>query len=261
MENTLQIRHNPGSHTFQVVRLKDGKAAPQSKDILPPYAFPVAGRPNSSLSQELRWYLEKFLDYPFSPDTDIAERVQASAKDWGLAAFDALFGDRDGGRMIDDAARRGYDALHLQVSGDDPNILAWPWEALRDPKTGVFAHLCQIDRRLNTTLDPLPLSDALPKDQLNILLVTARPDDEGYVSYRSISRLLVELIDELKFPADIHVLRPPTFDSLRDHLRANPNFYHILHFDGHGAYGRQGADGGSGFTFKGSRGLPGLRKR
>jgi|GEM_PF-4566416 len=29
MGNTLQIRHVPESHTFQLVRLKDGKAAPQ----------------------------------------------------------------------------------------------------------------------------------------------------------------------------------------------------------------------------------------
>jgi tetratricopeptide (TPR) repeat protein len=155
--------------------------------------------------------------------------------------------------MLDDAARSGYDGLHLQISGDDPNILAWPWEALRDPKTGVFAHLCQIERRLNAQLDPLPVSEKLPQERINILLVTARPYEKD-VHYRSVSRLLVELIEEQKFPADIHLLRPPTFDSLRDHLRANSNFYHILHFDGHGAYGRQCAEGDSGFTFRGHEG-------
>ena len=33
------------------------------------------------------------------------------------------------------------------------------------------------------------------------------------------------------------VRRPPTFDRLRGHLRERPDTYHILHFDGHGAYG------------------------
>jgi CHAT domain-containing protein len=36
-------------------------------------------------------------------------------------------------------------------------------------------------------------------------------------------------------------------------LRQNPNFYHILHFDGHGSYGVM-PDSVSGFTFKGSKG-------
>jgi hypothetical protein len=36
MENTLQIRHIPESHSFQVVRMRDGKTAPRSKEIPPP---------------------------------------------------------------------------------------------------------------------------------------------------------------------------------------------------------------------------------
>ncbi|MCP4689748.1 MAG: CHAT domain-containing protein, partial [Desulfobacterales bacterium] len=85
------------------------------------------------------------------------------------------------------------------------------------------------------------------------LLVTARPY-ENDVQYRSISRLLVELIEERDLPARVHVLRPPTFDSLRDHLRENPNFYHILHFDGHGAYAESRPEPDSGFTFRGREG-------
>ena len=33
------------------------------------------------------------------------------------------------------------------------------------------------------------------------------------------------------------VLRPPTFENLREHLGERPNHYHIVHFDGHGSYG------------------------
>jgi len=84
--------------------------------------------------------------------------------------------------------------------------------------------------------DPMPLPEGLPSDRVNILLVTARPH-EGDVQYRSISRPLVELIQEHALPARVHVLRPPTLDRLREHLRERPGFYHILHFDGHGGYG------------------------
>ena len=52
----------------------------------------MEGRPNSDLMRELRWYLEEFLDYPFPPETDRAERVLDALRRWGEQAFDALFG-------------------------------------------------------------------------------------------------------------------------------------------------------------------------
>ena len=252
--NTLIIQHigtNPDK--FEVVRAKDNKVSLPAVEIPSPSEFPVEGRPDSNLSRELRWYIESFLDYPFEPDTDVAERVQDSLKKWGEAAFNALFDNRNGADMLKDAIQNGYEKLHLKISSDDPRILAWNWEALSDPKAGTFAHLCQIERKLNQILDPVPLSEKLPKDCVNILLVTARPF-ENDVRYRSISRLLVEMIESKNLPAHVHVLRPPTFDNLREHLRKHPNFYHILHFDGHGAYGNMSPENTSGFTFKGKEG-------
>ena len=64
-----------------------------------------------------------------------------------------------------------------------------------------------------------------------------RPALRGDIRYRSISRPLVDQIATLGLPASVTVLRPPTFNALRDHLRKAPHHYHILHFDGHGAYG------------------------
>ncbi len=49
------------------------------------------------------------------------------------------------------------------------------------------------------------------------------------------------------------LLRPPTFDQLRDHLRARPGYYHVLRFDGHGAYG-DGAGEYSPHRFQGRQG-------
>jgi hypothetical protein len=85
-------------------------------------------------------------------------------------------------------------------------------------------------------LDPAPLGGELPKDRVNILLVIARPK-EGDVKYRSVGRPLVELIEKRNLPAHVHVLRPPTFDRLREHLKERAGYYHIVHFDGHGGYG------------------------
>ena len=92
-----------------------------------------------------------------------------------------------------------------------------------------------------------------PKDQVNILLVTARPYAAD-VRYRSISRPLVELIDKQDLPAQVTVLRPPTFENLREHLRECPNHYHIVHFDGHGSYGVNPALSGGPHMLQGPEG-------
>lgn len=58
------------------------------------------------------------------------------------------------------------------------------------------------------------------------------------MAYRSISRPLVELIHDQRLPAEVKLLRPPTFAQLRAELQAHPGAYHIVHFDGHGGFGR-----------------------
>jgi tetratricopeptide (TPR) repeat protein len=215
---------------FTLKRLPDGKSA-AAVEIASPYEFPVEGQPNSNLMQELRWYLEKFLDYPFHPETDHAEHVLDALKGWGTQAFNALFDRRDVGNWL---AGAGI----LQVRSDDPHILSWPWEALFDPRANYLAHERRIERRLNQLADP-PALGALPNDRVNILLVVARPYEDD-VRYRSIARPLIELIQSKGLPAHVDVLRPPTFDQLRDQLRAKPGYYHVVHFDGHGAYGGGG---------------------
>ena len=259
-EAVLVVRHQPGSDppSFEVVRLRDAKSS-QPAMLLSPFGFPVEGRPNSDLMHELQWYLEIFLDYPFPPETDHADRVLKALRDWGEQAFQALFGDRAAGRMFDAATANDYSRLHLQVSSDDPQVLSWPWEALRDPELGVLAHTCQMERRLNTVRDPQDLPDSLPKDRVNILLVVARPYGQQDVRFRSIARPLVELIEKENLPAYVELLRPPTFENLREHLREHPGFYHILHFDGHGSYG--GRAGQCGLHLSRARRQASLRNR
>ena len=250
----IQIRHIEGTcpASFQVMRLSDGKSTNPSP-VSSPVDFRVEGRPKSDLLKELRWYLEDFLEYPFSPETEHAERVLESLRKWGETAFLSLFGSTSGRDWYKAATLEGLSQLDVQISSDDPKILAWPWEALRDPEIGFLGLGCQIERKLNRVADPLPLSEELPKERVNILLVTARPYEED-VGYRSISRSMVELIENLKLPARVSVLRPPTFDQLREHLREHPNYYHIFHFDGHGGFGAPFGSGGGPYTLHGPQG-------
>ena len=157
-------------------------------------------------------------------------------KGWGRDTFTALFGSGRGRDFYRDATRDDPASLVLQIEAEDPGLLSWPWETLIDSEVGPLASSARIERRLNQHADPLPLPDTLPKDAVNILLVTARPFDHD-VSYRSISRPLLDLVEQQKLPASVTLLRPPTLDRLREHLSSErPAHYHILHFDGHGSY-------------------------
>ncbi len=232
----LVIQHVEGSNpcSFTLIRHHDLKSV-QGITIASPYAFTVTNQPESRLMTRLGWYLETFLAYPYPPETANAEHLLAALQGWGTEAFNALFDHGNGREWL-----KKCDLL--QVQSDDPKILSWPWEALFDPRTNYVAHSRRIERRLNKVDDPAPLPDSLPLERVNILLVVARPFDND-VGYHSIARPLVELLKNQRMAAHVDVLRPPTFEKLRQHLRTHPGYYHVLHFDGHGSFANGGSEG------------------
>ena len=228
---------------FEVVRERDGKRA-AGVEVPSPYRFGVRNRPADNLMSCLWWYFEEFFDYPFPPRTEQAVNIEDALEAWGRQAFDALFTSGEPRDWMIEATRGGV--FRLKILSDDPATLSWPWEALYDPQIGVLAQCAQVERRLNCQIpDPPPLSDELPKDRINILLVTARPYDVD-AQFRSISYPLIDLIESGRVAARVHLLRPPTFDNLREHLARHPHTYHVLHFDGHGSYHEGAGVTGSG---------------
>jgi len=223
--------------------------------VLPrPESIVVPSQPHSNLMQELHWYLEDFLELPIGAYLDRARRTQDFLKQWGLNCFQALFKDR-ARDWFQKAREAGLENLRLKISSDDPVVLSWPWEALCSPDDDFLAHHCCIERQPTQLGDPLPLHKDLPGDRINILLVIARPFGEDDVGYQSLSRRLIDLARDSHQALNIDVLRPPTFDRLREQLRMKPGFYHIVHFDGHGGYGATPTLGGSGHhTLAGSHG-------
>jgi hypothetical protein len=223
--HTLIIRHlgSEGDRYRCQVWRPDGKVAEEVL-LTAPDDICVEGRPNSNLSLDLRWYLERFLDYPFAPQTEVAERVQEALRAWGEQAFVALFHSGRGRDFYHDAYRNGLENLTLKIASDDPHLLAWPWEALRDPQTsGTLAHHARIERQLSGQHDPLDLPDQLPRDRINILLITARPY-AGDVGFRALSRPMLDLIRQGNLPPRVDLLLPPTFEQLRQHLQQRPVF-------------------------------------
>ncbi len=229
----LLLRHLPGTDPPRFQPIRGATPEDTSSGVVTtesPYGFPVAGRPRSDLMTELRWYLEQFLSYPFPPETEHVERVLDALRRWGETAFRSLAPASLGIPTITSS----HEPRRLRIQSDDPRILSWPWEALRDSHNRPIGQTTQIERSVATTPEPLLLPAELPTDRINVLLVTARPEDD--VTYRSISRALVELVAARQLPAHVHVLRPPTSARLREHLAERPATYHVLHFDGHGVY-------------------------
>ena len=96
MNHTLIIRHLPidnGIGQFRVENVNPNMAgkATNPTEITSPDEIIVEGRPKSNLLQDLSWYLENFLAYPFSPNTETADRVTKTLQQWGEDTFTKLF--------------------------------------------------------------------------------------------------------------------------------------------------------------------------
>jgi len=85
--STLTIRHLPGTDPPHF-ELRDSKGKTTTAAAVTPAAgYPVDGLPQSDLMGELRWYLEEFLDYPFPPETEHADRVVDALEGWGRVGW------------------------------------------------------------------------------------------------------------------------------------------------------------------------------
>ncbi len=74
---------------------------------------------------------------------------------------------------------------------------------------------------------------------IHLLLVTARPQREQDVGYRTISRPLVEALRQAELRVQIDIVRPGTYEDFLHHLdvttqQHGSGFYHLVHFDLHG---------------------------
>ncbi|MEN8445786.1 MAG: CHAT domain-containing protein, partial [Cyanobacteria bacterium J06555_13] len=121
----------------------------------------------------------------------------------------------------------------IEIEGESPEFHALHWEALKDPKhpTPLSVECLFTRKRFHQGLVGIDLK---PSSTINLLVVTARPDEENDVGYRTISRPLIETIQQAQLRVNVELLRPGTFQALSDHLEGKEGYYHIVHFDTHG---------------------------
>ncbi|MBL7262193.1 tetratricopeptide repeat protein [Paractinoplanes lichenicola] len=186
----------------------------------------------------LTWYFEEHLRYPFL-DKDLERQAAAAVAEYGRTLFrqvftgEAAFGYR---RAFD----VGFEGYRLVVRGS-AGFQRLHWETLCDHDRGERLALRMPIVRQDSRV-PLHYRLPDPAATLNILVVTARPFGSRDVGYRLISQPLLEAIGRTTMPVTVDLVRPGTWEALRDTLRAaardrGQGWYQVIHFDLHGGFG------------------------
>ena len=182
--------------------------------------------------EDLAFYFEEWIRFPFDEQVR-AQRAAASVKDYGERLFDDVFASRRAYSDYQRVCAEGLSELRIEIEGASPAFQALHWEALKDPDGArPLAVECVFTRRRFQERG-LPVG-LKPSSEINLLVVTARPDEEDDVGYRTISRPLIEAIERGRLRVNVELLRPGTFAALSEHLERKAGFYHIVHFDAHG---------------------------
>ncbi|MGC1374962.1 MAG: CHAT domain-containing protein [Anaerolineales bacterium] len=189
----------------------------------------------------IRWYLESFLQYPMEPAPQMARRIEERMREIGVELFEKIFCGRDAMRLWGRLQVIGLGNLRVEIVSGVWDAAAIPWELLRDPETDTplaLEALAFVRASVNPSRFPKALNAA--PDKVRILLVICRPGGEDDVPFRSVAGKLLKIFHQAaRERFELTVLRPPTFAALGDVLRrakAAGRPFHIVHFDGHGAY-------------------------
>jgi hypothetical protein len=84
--------------------------------------------------ENLRWYLEDYLEYPLDPAQRIAKRVERRMAEIGKELFRGVFGSEDA-RDLWAKVRDRLAEVRVEVSAEVEADAVLPWELLRDPRT------------------------------------------------------------------------------------------------------------------------------
>ena len=81
--------------------------------------------------EDLRWYLEEYLLWPYAVYEDRGEEIQAALAEWGRAVFLSVFGAGPAREAYLRARMRGHPELVFRSKSSA--LLGLPWELMADP--------------------------------------------------------------------------------------------------------------------------------
>ena len=184
---------------------------------------------------EIAWYFQEYPAYPFGMAKERAEAVEAGLRNLGRLLFETVFSSSDTARQLFTAAvTEGLSNYQLSIVSSRSDFLALPWEALNSPETSYLSpDLAALFRKV----DAAPLHDyqaTLTTEQLNILLVSPRPEtgDGDAISPAGLGAETLQVLESLEVQVELDYLRPPTFAALSRQLADRPGHYHLVQLDG-----------------------------
>jgi hypothetical protein len=190
-------------------------------------------------AEKIRWYLEDYAEFPADPAPRLARDAEAILAGTGVSLFGHVFTGLDAAGIWNDARAR-LPRVRVEVDTDPADVPGLPWELLRDPGTDTAVALGagEFVRTHLQTAGRVSLPEA-GGDRLRVLLVICRPGRGDDVPFRSVASRLVRGGAEQMPGLDLDVLRPATYPRLAQVLHEAADAgrpYHVVHFDGHGAY-------------------------
>src|SRR6266851_4154744 len=227
---TIRIQERPGgTDEFQAaISFNNG----------PEYALTINNPFVQEEDDQLAWYFEGYLRFPFTDQVKAREAAGSIAR-YGESLFKQVFEENHNVYARYKAAvQAGLSTVQFEIAGS-PLFHTLHWEALKDPEIRLPLALQATMVRKN--LNPSTIEASVrPSPTINLLIVTARPSGRSDVGYRTISRPLVEALRQANLPVQIDILRPGTYKALENHLRQasaqqQEGYYQVIHFDLHGS--------------------------
>ncbi len=188
---------------------------------------------------DLRWYLEEYWKWPYEGFALRGKQVEDLLVVVGKRLYEAAFGNSSAKGILHAWQQQLGGQRQISITSDIPGVLSLPWELLHDTEgflalrkpdpVSIVRRLAQSGTSAESATFELPL---------RILLVTARPEDAGFIDPRSIAHGLLDALEEFIAAGAIELefLRPATMSALRERLKNTVRPIHVLHFDGHGKF-------------------------
>ncbi len=226
----IRIQERPGgpNNTNAVISFDNG----------PEYPITIGDPFRQKEEAELEWYFEEYLEFPFIRKVR-AQEAAASITTYGEALFKQVFVDNPKVYVpFKNVEQAGLNKVEIEIAGS-AKFHALHWEALQDPDLPQPLILHTVMVRKNLEDQPIE-AKVQSAPTINLLVVSARPYGRRDMSYRTISRPLVDLLRQSRLPVQVEIVRPGTYEALAKHLQwvrdqHGAGYYHVIHFDLHGA--------------------------
>jgi len=199
--------------------------------------FAVREGLTSKRRENLRWYVEEFLDFPEGGYVTRAKRIEREMDEYGRALWKGLQGPEVQNWLGAVQARRGGRLELRAETKKDEVAFRSPWELLRAGDRLLHQHRVTVVRRPVSKTPNLHAADT--SEGLRVLVIVCRPEDERFLDPRYTPQAILDAL-AARSEVQVDFCRPGTLKALRAQLQAADHRgepYHVVHFDGHGGTG------------------------